>query len=105
MTILRLIYLGLAVLGAVIPMWHFWPFLAEHGLDLDAMIAAWKVSAATTALYYDLLIAAFALNIWILAETYARRDYWVLLCLPATYLVGLSFGLPLFLFLRSRPVR
>lgn len=104
MSILRIIHLGLAVLGALVPLWHFWPFLAENGLDLSAMLALWKANAATTALYYDLLIAALALNVWILAETYVRRDYWVLLCLPATYLIGVSFGLPLFLFLRSRPV-
>lgn len=104
MSLLRMIYLALAVLGAAIPMSYFWPFLQENGFDLGSLIAAWKVNAATTGLYYDLLISALALNIWIIAETYVRRDYWVLLCLPATYLIGVSFGLPLFLFLRSRPV-
>ncbi|MFT5000699.1 MAG: hypothetical protein ACI875_001704, partial [Planctomycetota bacterium] len=48
--------------------------------------------------------SALTLNVWILAETYVRKDYWVLLCIPATYLIGVSCALPLFLFLRTRPV-
>jgi hypothetical protein len=101
---LRIIYLVLAVVGAIVPMAHFLPWMSENGADLSALVAAWKVTGATTGLYYDLLISAIALSVWIIGETYVRKDWWVLVCLPATWGIGVSCGLPLFLFLRTRPV-
>lgn len=105
MSVLRAIYLTMAIVGTLVPMTYFIPFLQEAGFSLHALVAAWKVNTATTGLYFDMLIAAVVLNVWILAETYVRKDYWVLICLPATYLIGVSCGLPLFLFLRTRPVK
>ncbi len=104
MSALRIIYLLLAVVGTAVPLTYFIPWLQENGFALSALVADWKVNLATTGLYYDLLIAAVALNVWILFETYVRKDYWVLICVPATWLIGVSCGLPLFLFLRARPV-
>ncbi len=102
---LRLIYLVLAIIGTVVPLAQYLPWMQANGADFNDLIAAWQVNGASTGLFYDMLIAAIALNVWILAETYVRKDYWVLICLPATYLIGVSCGLPLFLFLRSRPLR
>jgi hypothetical protein len=104
MSILRMIYLALAILGTILPWIPFLPWIEGNGLDLVKMIAAAKSNGVTTGLYYDLLISALALNVWIVAETYVRKDYWVLLCVPAIYLIGVSCALPLFLFLRTRPV-
>jgi hypothetical protein len=101
---LRIIYLVLAVLGAIVPMSHFLPYMAETGSGLSGLVTAWKADGATTGMYYDLLIAAIALNVWILGETYVRKDWWVLVCIPATWAIGVSCALPLFLFLRTRPV-
>ena len=99
-----MIYMALAIIGTIVPMMHFMPWIQENGIDVQALVLALKINSATTGLYYNLLISAVAFNIWILAETYVRKDYWVLICLPATYLIGVSCGLPLFLFLRTRPV-
>ena len=104
MSVLRLIYLAMAIIGTIVPMMYFVPWMQQNGADLSALISAWKATPTTTGLYYDMLIAAISLNLWIVVETYIRKDYWVLICLPATYLIGVSCGLPLFLFLRSRPV-
>ncbi|WP_197917054.1 DUF2834 domain-containing protein [Thiosulfatihalobacter marinus] len=104
MSPLRWIFLGLAIWGAVHPMSYFLPWLLENGADLQGLVAAWKVSRATTGLYWDLVIAAVALTVWILAEVSVRRNWVALVAIPATFLVGVSFGLPLYLFLRARPV-
>ncbi len=104
MSFLRLIYLVLAIVGTVYPMTFYVPWVQENGLDLQSLTAAWQGNLAATGLYWDLLISAIALSIWIIAETYARKDYWVLICVPATFLIGVSCGLPLFLFLRTRPI-
>ena len=104
MSALRLAYLVLAVAGAILPMRYFIAWFQENGFSLSAMITAWQVNDASTGLMWDLTIAAIALTLFIIAETMIRRDYWMLMAIPATYCVGVSFGLPLYLFLRSRPV-
>lgn len=105
MTPLRLVYLALAVIGSVVPMYFFVSWFMEHGWSLSAMAQAWNVNDATTGLVWDLTIAAAALTVWILAESIARRDWWALLVIPTIYGIGVSCGLPLYLFVRSRPVR
>lgn len=101
---LRWAYLALAVWGAVHPMAWFIAWFRANGLDLSAMIDAWHVNAATSGLVWDLTIAAIALTLWIVAEVSVRRNWSALWAIPATFLIGLSFGLPLYLFLRTRPV-
>lgn len=104
MSPLRLVYLALAIAGAILPMRHFLAWMNANTFDLAAMIDAWYVNEATTGLVWDLVIAAVALTLFILVETYVRRAYWMLICIPATWCIGVSCGLPLYLFLRSRPV-
>ncbi|MEH6831574.1 DUF2834 domain-containing protein [Sulfitobacter sp.] len=105
MSVLRLIYLALAVWGAVHPMYYFVQWFQENGWDLMAMVDAWHVNTATSGLVWDLTIAAMALTIWIIAEVATRRNWGALIAIPATFCIGVSCGLPLYLFLRSAPVR
>lgn len=104
MSPLRLVYLGLAIIGAIVPMFYFVTWFNENSWSLGAMIEAWNVNAATTGLVYDLTIAAVALTVFIIAEATFRRDWLSLIAVPATYCIGVSCGLPLYLFLRSRPL-
>ena len=104
MTPLRMLYLALAIAGTILPMRHFIAWFNENGYDLGAMITAWNVNAATTGLVWDLTIAAIALTVFIIVETWVRRAYWMLIAIPATFCIGVSCGLPLYLFLRSKPV-
>ena len=104
MSRLRMIYLALTVWGTIHPMIWFVTWFNENGWSILAMVDAWHANAATTALTWDLTIAAIALTIWALAETYVRRNWSALWCIPATFLIGVSCGLPLYLFLRTRSV-
>ena len=104
MSRLRLTYLVLAVIGALWPMWYFLAYLRGEGGSLPGMIAFWTANDAVTGLTLDLLISATALILWCLAETRVRRNWVALVAIPATLFVGVSFGLPLYLFLRTRPV-
>ena len=101
---LRLIYLGLAIWGAVHPMAWFVTHMRETGTGLRGLIDAWYVNASTTGLTWDLTIAAIALTVWILAETWVRKNWTALLAIPATFCIGVSCGLPLYLFLRAKPI-
>lgn len=99
---LRMTYLGLALWGAVHPMIWFVTYMRETGTGLPGLIDAWYVNASTTGLTWDLTIAAIALTIWIVAETRVRRNWLALIAIPATFCIGVSCGLPLYLFLRTR---
>ena len=104
MSVLRMIYLAMAVIGAVVPMYFFVSWFLDNGFDLAAMGRAWNVKDATSGLVWDLTIAAVALTLFVLVESITRRDYWGLIAIPATFCIGVSCGLPLYLFLRTRPV-
>ncbi|MGB7318269.1 MAG: DUF2834 domain-containing protein [Planktotalea sp.] len=104
MSMLRMIYLALAIWGAIHPMYYFVQWFQLEGWDIAKMLAAWHTNAASSGLVWDLTIAAIALTIWILAEVFARRNWSALIAIPATFCIGVSCGLPLYLFLRTRPV-
>ena len=97
-------YLGLAAWGAVHPSIHHARFLSGEGMGLPDLFAAWGANAATVGLAWDLAIAGTAFVVWVVAETRVRRNWTALVAIPATLVVGLSFALPLYLFLRTRPV-
>jgi len=103
MSPLRIIYLALAVWGAIHPMSYFVSFMRTEGTGLSGMIDAWYVNASSTGLVWDLTIAAIALSVWIIAETWVRKNWLALIAIPATFGIGVSCGLPLYLFLRTRP--
>ena len=105
MSVLRLIYLGLAIWGAVHPMMWFVRWFQAEGWDIMAMVDAWHANMATTGLVWDLTIAAVTLTIWIIAEVAVRRNFLSLIAIPATFCIGVSCGLPLYLFLRTAPIK
>jgi Terpene cyclase DEP1 len=102
MSPLRLAFLALAIWGAIHPMYWFVTYMQETGTGLSGLIDAWYVNASTTGLTWDLTIAAIALTVWVLTESASRRDWLALVAIPATFCIGVSCGLPLYLFLRSR---
>lgn len=98
---IRWVWLALAVWGAVHPMYHFLGYMAE-GNSFGQMIDAWYVNRSTEGLVWDLTIAAITLTVWIIHETVTTRDWWRLIAIPATFGIGVSCGLPLYLYLRHR---
>ena len=103
MTPLRLLYLALAIWGTIHPMYWFITWFMQNEWSILAMVDAWHVNAATSGLVWDLTVAAVALTVFILAECWQRRRALGLLAIPATFCIGVSCGVPLYLFLRSSP--
>ena len=103
MSPIRMIYLALAIWGAIHPMYYFVSWFQANTWDIMAMVDAWHVNAATSGLVWDLTVAAVALTIWIIFEVIQRRMWVGLIAIPATFCIGVSCGLPLYLFLRMRP--
>ncbi|SEW38818.1 Protein of unknown function [Cognatiyoonia koreensis] len=101
---MRYVYLALAIWGAIHPMYYFISWFQAEGWDIMKMVDAWHVNAASSGLVWDLTIAAITLTIFILSETLVRKNWIALLAIPATFGIGVSCGLPLYLYLRSRPI-
>jgi hypothetical protein len=94
--------LVLAVIGFVVPNLCVLIFFGDEGLDIGGYFSLWFASTPSTQLVLDLSIAALAFFVWAVAEARREPFAWWWLCIPATFLVGLCFGLPLFLWMRER---
>ncbi len=99
---MKRLYLALAVLGTVLPFTAYASWTANHGLDPLAFLAGPFVNGAGTMFALDLIVAAATALVFMAIEgrRLGVRPLW--LPLGGTFLVGLSFGLPVFLYLRQR---
>lgn len=97
---MRWLFLALAAWGAIHPMAYFLSWFQENGFDLMGMVDAWHANDAASGLVWDLTIAAIALTLWVLVESIRCKNWWGLVAIPATFCIGVSCGLPLYLFLR-----
>ncbi|SIS63886.1 DUF2834 domain-containing protein [Phaeovulum vinaykumarii] len=104
MSWLRTLYLSLSVLGAALTLPHFVAYLWMNGWDWRDMIAAWFQNSSVRGVTFDVLVAAVTASIWIVADTTLRRAPRGLWALPVIWGVGLGCGLPLYLYIRSRPL-
>ncbi len=99
---MRRIYLALALVGAVAPYSQFLPWLAEHGLNVPLLLRELFATRAGAFFGLDVLVSAVALIVFIRSEGAKHRIGALWLPIAATCLIGVSCGLPLFLYLRER---
>ena len=99
---MKAVYLLLCVVGTVLPYWQFIPFLQEHGLDLRALVQQLFANHASSFFTLDVVVATVVL--WVFVAVDGRRTGVRHLWAPiaASLAVGVSLGLPLFLFLREQ---
>ena len=101
----RLAYLVLSVLGFLLPYSQFLPWLRENGFDRLQFTTEMFENRISTFFVFDVLIAAGALLVFIIFEgkRLGVKHLWAPIL--GTLLVGVSFGLPLFLYLREERVQ
>ncbi len=97
---MRWLFAALAVWGAIHPMYYFVQWFQANGYDIMAMVDAWHANAASSGLVWDLTIAAIVLTVWVIYETLKTRQFIRLIAIPATFCIGVSCGLPLYIFIR-----
>ena len=96
------LYLGLAVLGLIIPYTQFTPWvIATHGVNLRLFFEELTVNRISMFFGWDVIISAIVLFAFMRIERRRNpvKHWW--LPIAGTLLVGVSFGLPLFLYLRE----
>jgi hypothetical protein len=99
---MRQLYLLLAVIGTVVPYSEFFPWLAEHGLNIRLLLNELFSTRAGAFFGLDVLVSAVVLIAFIRREGAQRKMRSLWLPIAATCLIGVSCGLPLFLYLRER---
>ena len=104
MDITRTLYLLLTLVALAFPVRRFVMWVWDNGLDIDALIAALTASDPAKSVSMAVLIASFATLIFIIGEAFVRRDWWSLICVPVTLIFGVAVGLPLYLYMRLRPL-
>ena len=97
----RYFYLVCCVLGFVLSISQFVPCLLEHGLDFGLLFRELFANRISAFFAMDVIVSAIVL-IWFI-QSEGKRLRVRLLWLPTvgTLIAGVSFGLPLFLFLRQ----
>ena len=97
----RRVYLALCVLGLFIPNSVFLPWLVSHGLSPRLFLGDLFANGVSAFFGLDVVISALALTAFVFIE--GARIGLRRRCLPiaATCLVGVSLGLPLFLYQRQ----
>jgi hypothetical protein len=97
----RHFYLVCCVLGLVLPYSQFVPWIWEHGLNVTLFCRELFANRISAFFAMDVIVSAIVL-IWFIQDE-GKRLQVRLLWLPTigTLVVGVSFGLPLFLFLRQ----
>jgi Terpene cyclase DEP1 len=95
------LYLMLAIIGLIAPYYFFISFLMAHGLDGKAFLQQLFGTRIATFFAVDLLLSCVVFVRFLRQEAsrYAIARWW--LYLLALLTVGLSFALPLFLYVRA----
>jgi uncharacterized protein DUF2834 len=97
----RHFYLMLCVLGLALPNAAFWPWLAMHGIAPRQFVTDLFANGVSSFFGLDVVLSACVLVLFV--ETEGRRlglrRRW--LPIAAACLVGVSLGLPLFLYQRQ----
>jgi hypothetical protein len=95
------LYLGLCVLGTVLPYSQLLPFLRTHGLNarlfVEQLFSTWIGG------FFGMDVIVSSLVLWVLVFSEGRRIGLRHLWAPiaASLTVGVSLGLPLFLYMRE----
>ncbi len=96
------LYLSAAFVGAALPLSYLFRFLAAHGLDLPLLVAQLFQTDVSAFFGVDVIISGLVLLVFVAREGRRLGTMRLWACVLSTLLVGVSLGLPLFLFFRER---
>jgi len=97
----QVVYILLCVIGTVLPLSQFIPWLSVHGLDVPLLLLQATSSFIAAFAWSDVIISGITVAVFIVVEgrRLSMRNGWWSLCALA---VGPSLALPLFLLLREK---
>lgn len=95
------LYLALCIVGTILPLGVLVPFLRAHGIDARAFLDQLFATPVSSFFGTDVIVSSLVLWAFVLFE--GRRLAMTRLWSPivANLIVGVSLGLPLFLYMRE----
>ncbi len=99
---LKTIYLVLCFLGVLLPYWQLGPWLVANGLNLPLLLQQLFANQVGAFFAMDVVVSAVVLLVFSRSEGSKLGVPGRWLPLIAVLTVGVSLGLPLFLYLRER---
>ncbi len=92
-------YLVAFIIGTILPYWEFINFLIENGLNWSLFFEYLSANRISKFFVFDVLISAIVVIYFITQNKKGIKNYW--LPIIATLSIGISAGLPLFLYLKE----
>ena len=96
------LYLALCFIGVAAPLSQFIPWVMEHGFNIGLLITELFSTRIGAFFGLDVIVSAVVLIVFILHDSKksAISNGW--LAILATLSIGVSLGLPLYLYMRER---
>jgi Terpene cyclase DEP1 len=98
---MKFVYACLTVLGAVLPLSQFVPWLRDNGLNFPLFAQAAFGERIAAFAWLDVLVSAVVTAAFIVVEGRRTKVKPLWLPLLTLFTIGVSVGLPLFLWLRE----
>ena len=97
----KYVYLGLCILGTLVPYAAFIPWVMDNGIDVSRMVE--QLFANRISAFFGLDVVVTTLVAWVFISTEGPRASIKHLWAPmlASLTVGVSLALPLFLYMRE----
>jgi hypothetical protein len=98
---LKSVYVALCVIGTVAPLAFFVPFLRDHGVDPALFVDQLFATPVSGFFGMDVVVSSVVLWVFVFAEgrRLGIKHRWA--PIVANLTIGVSLGLPLFLYLRE----
>ncbi|PKF49796.1 DUF2834 domain-containing protein [Enterovibrio nigricans] len=98
------LYLTIAIMGAIFPYAAFLPWVIENGVNPSQFLSELTQNPVSIFAWVDVVIAAIALIIFIITDGKRHQIRYRTLAIAGTLTIGVSFGLPFYLYLREKVV-
>ena len=99
------LYLVAAILGTVLPLSQFIPFLIAHGLDIPLFFEQLFQNHVSVFFGMDVIVPSLVLWLFVFSEGQRRGMNNLWLYVVCNLAVGVSLALPLFLFFWERKIK
>ena len=99
------LYLIAAILGTILPLSQFFPFLATYGFDMPSFFRQLFQNHVSASFGMDVIASSLALWLFVFSEgrRHGMKNLW--LYVVCNLAIGVSLALPLFLFFREHTLK
>jgi len=97
----KFVYLTLCIVGTVVPYLSFVPWVLDHGFDISRMVEELFANRISAFFGLDVIVSTLVLWAFVAFEGHRLGVRYRWAPIVASLLIGVSAGLPLFLFLRE----